>query len=106
LTSVVRNVIEFAGAPGNGLPRKPRRRARSRCEPGLSAWIARYLPFEAGPMTATPEQVNAFYESGFTVQPDVFSAVEVRRIDRSFDRLEATARQLGSTTMRRLAVRH
>ena len=45
------------------------------------------------------DQVEAFYDAGFTVQPDVFSAAEVKRMRHAFDRLEATARRIGSTTM-------
>ena len=45
------------------------------------------------------DQIDAFYNTGFTVQPDVFSAAEVGLMREAFDRLEATARRLGSTAM-------
>jgi ectoine hydroxylase-related dioxygenase (phytanoyl-CoA dioxygenase family) len=45
------------------------------------------------------DQMDAFYDTGFVVQPDVFSPVEVASMCDAFDRLEATARRLGSTTM-------
>ena len=45
------------------------------------------------------DQIDAFYDAGFMVQPGVFSAAEVARMCEAFDRLEATARRLGSTTM-------
>ena len=45
------------------------------------------------------DQMDAFYDTGFMVQPDVFAAAEVARMRDAFDRLESTARRLGSTTM-------
>ena len=45
------------------------------------------------------DQIDAFYDAGFTVQPDVFSAAEVGLMREAFDRLEATARRLGSNAM-------
>jgi ectoine hydroxylase-related dioxygenase (phytanoyl-CoA dioxygenase family) len=45
------------------------------------------------------DQMDAFFDAGFTVQPDVFSADEVARMREAFDRLEATARRLGSNAM-------
>jgi ectoine hydroxylase-related dioxygenase (phytanoyl-CoA dioxygenase family) len=46
-----------------------------------------------------PDQVSAFYDAGFTVQPDVFSAAEVALMREAFDRLEVTARRIGTTEM-------
>jgi ectoine hydroxylase-related dioxygenase (phytanoyl-CoA dioxygenase family) len=46
-----------------------------------------------------PDQVSAFFDTGFTVQPDVFAAAEVAQMREAFDRLESTARRIGSTAM-------
>jgi ectoine hydroxylase-related dioxygenase (phytanoyl-CoA dioxygenase family) len=43
--------------------------------------------------------VEAFFDAGFTVQPDVFSATEVEVMREAFDRLESTARRIGATEM-------
>ena len=45
------------------------------------------------------DQIKAFFDAGFTVQPDVFSADEVAAMRDAFDRLENTARRIGSTAM-------
>lgn len=47
----------------------------------------------------SPSQVDAFFETGFTVARGVFDADEVATILQAFRRLESRARQLGSTTM-------
>ncbi len=47
------------------------------------------------------EQVEAFFERGFVVQPDVFSALEIEEIRHAFERLEKAARLLRETGMHR-----
>jgi ectoine hydroxylase-related dioxygenase (phytanoyl-CoA dioxygenase family) len=49
----------------------------------------------------SPEQVAAFFEVGFTSQPDVFTADEVGEMRAAFERLERTAYRLGNTQMYR-----
>lgn len=46
-------------------------------------------------------QINEFFERGFTVAPDVFSALEVREMLAAFERLERRARELGTSGMHR-----
>jgi len=45
------------------------------------------------------DQVHAFFDTGFTVQAGVFSAADVAVMRAAFDRLEATARRLRTTTL-------
>jgi hypothetical protein len=50
-------------------------------------------------MLLTPEQIEQFYEVGFVLVPDVFSAAEVEEMRAAFDRLQQTAVALGETRL-------
>jgi ectoine hydroxylase-related dioxygenase (phytanoyl-CoA dioxygenase family) len=47
----------------------------------------------------TDDQVHAFWDDGFVVVPDLFTADEVAQMRAAFDRLERTASGLNATTM-------
>jgi len=49
----------------------------------------------------TAAQIEAFFEVGFVLQPDVFDAVEIERMRRAFERLETVARGLRQTQLHR-----
>src|SRR5262249_15149367 len=48
-----------------------------------------------------PQQVQEFFDRGFTVVPGVFAPAEIDEMRAAFDRLEKMARALGTTGMHR-----
>ena len=48
-------------------------------------------------MALSRSQIEAFFEIGFVIVPEVFSAAEVEQMRAAFDRLQATALALGAT---------
>lgn len=49
----------------------------------------------------TPAQADAFFNDGFVIIPNVFSAAEIEEMRAGFDRLAAIAQELGETQLHR-----